>query len=362
MKASKVIRVLEKKTIKECVKKYIVVESYSGTHSKYRSFQTKDSMYDEIRKDMADFVAVSRCLSFDLFGCRIKMSYGDASQRTELYFVHITDVGVFTKIEKMNDEITDPNEEEAKETLGLVDLIRDLNEADQEKARDMWYNTKLERIIRGWFDADGKLVKGKEYITLDTKYSIDDDVLMNEVKKQIDVMLLGKDKNITWTAELIEDSLVHYEFPMLSASMVSGGDITSGEMKDLKMFDLTEDLKAYEPHSFTIFEEREPLDKIDKDFKKHLIMTCAFGAAHFVLFLCMFAHWLFVPLYLAAIAATVFFGVKAFSESSKGKKKIELQKNVQDRIEKAIETCFDEIAEEMTNKVVIGYKRIEKGA
>lgn len=359
MKASKVVRILEKKTIKECVKKYTIVSSSTGEYSKYGSFQTKDSMYDEIRKDMADFVGVAECLAFDVFGCRVRISNGDDSKRADLYYVHVTNSGFFTIIEELNDEIIDPSEESAKETLDEIHILNKLDESYHKKALEMLYNSKRERIIRNWFDADGKLAKDKKCVTLDTEYSIDDNILMDEVKKNMDLALLGEEKTLTWSAELIEDSLVHYEVPTLALQMVPDGDITSGKMRNMKYYDLTEDLKVYEPRSFTIFEERKPLYKMDDDFKKHLTMTCIFGAAHFILFFCLFAHWLFVPLYFAAIAATVFFGIKTFSESSKGKKRKELEKIAQENNEKETKECIDEIVEELTNKVIVNYKVIE---
>ncbi|MBQ7699355.1 MAG: hypothetical protein IJT49_03310 [Clostridia bacterium] len=355
MKASKVVRILEKKTIEECIRKYIIVSSTTAENSRFGTFTTKDSMYEDMRKDLVDFISVAKCLKFDVFGYRIRISDGTLNERADAYMVHIIDPGVYTTNSTINDDIINPAKIEGQESMTLMSITKDLDHDQCIKAVKMWNELQFERRLKSWFDADGKLIVDKKCVTVDEEYSIDDKVLMDEVNRQAKMVMFGKEKIFEWSAELIEGSLVHYEIPMLYAAKAPGCDITSANIKDAKVYDLTENLKEYAMPDYSIYEEKEPVYKIDEAFKKHLIIAGILGFSQFVLFLCMFAHWLFIPVFFAAIGAAVYFLIKAISESPKGKKRAEAEKAAKERIKKAVDKCLDDMTEETVKKVRIEY-------
>ncbi len=355
MKASKVIRILEKKTIEECVRKYIIVSSTTAENSQYGTFTTKDSMYEDMRKDLVEFVSVAKCLKFDVFGYRLRISDGSINDRQDVYAVHISDLGVFTVNSNINDDIIDSTKINAEESLALMSITKDLNKDDCIKATELWNELRLERTIRSWFDKDGKLIDDRKCVTVDEEYSVDEKVLMNEINRQVKMTLFGKEDVYEWSVELIEESLVHYEIPMLYAAKAPECDMTSKNIHDVKVYDLTANLKEFTVPDYSIYEEMEPVYKMNEAFKKHLIIAGIFGFAQFVLFLCMFAHWLFIPVFFAAIGAAIYFLVKAISESPKGKKRIEAEKSAKERIKETVDTCLDDITEETVKKVHIEY-------
>lgn len=336
MKANKVVRIIEKKTVKECVEKYILQNNKGD-------FLNRDEMYEKMKANIKGLQGLAFCLGVDVFEYRLKAENDENKVRKDVVGMYISEKTLLSPYPDINDDV-----DEVKYLTDNLDILNSAYDTDEKKEQ---LNI---RLVGKCFDKDGKLYKDFQSTVVNSEYSIDDNILFEHINKIINISMktnnASSDK-IRWEVELIEGSLIHYEFPYVTISkkFVENG---RSEMYGIKLYNLTENLKDYKKPEITFYGDRSKEQEVVKSFKKKIIIASILGAAQFILFFMMFASWIFIPLFAAALGGAIYFLIKALPDGPKGKNRLKVIEETNKIIKENVDSCLNELAEEAIEKIV----------